>query len=225
LEHLATEGLINPILVVPLQGRYVEKQLNGIKSFLNDKSNMDGSGTSYPYYVKTSYATNRMGNKKAKDFEGVIRALKSTKDERGHFLEEAFVQHTVFDNKEYKVVCMDGKAMYIASFGFHNKARKIETPSLSNEEAFGFAEKAISVLQENCPSAMVDGIVRVDIMVLQSGRMVVNELESLEAGVGTKSETLMNELNRFRSAYWLSKIEGLLSAALALTSRKRKASP
>lgn len=47
--------------------------MNQIKEFLNDSSNKDGGAKSYPYYVKMSYSTNRMGITRAKDYEGVIR--------------------------------------------------------------------------------------------------------------------------------------------------------
>ena len=48
-------------------------------------------------------------------------------------------------------------------------------------EIFQFAESAVKVLAKNCPTAIVDGMIRVDIFQRKDGKFVVNEFESFEA--------------------------------------------
>ena len=66
LTHLSTEQMNNPILVVPLLDEYGDEEREGIKEFMEDEEYKDGDEKSYGYYVKTSYATGGMGNRKAR---------------------------------------------------------------------------------------------------------------------------------------------------------------
>lgn len=73
-------------------------------------------------------------------------------------------------------MCFDGTPLY---------ETKSKTTGISFQDKsirFEFARSAIQKLREKCPEALVDGLVRVDIMVNDNGSMIVNEFESLEAG-------------------------------------------
>lgn len=75
-------------------------------------------------------------------------------------------------------MCFDGNPLYDTT---------IKSPAYSSsfgttETRFDFAREAIKQLRIACPEALVSGLVRVDIMVDDDGRMLVNEFESLEAG-------------------------------------------
>ena len=67
-----------------------------------------------------------------------------------------------------------------------------------------FAEEAIKILALKNSNAMTDFIVRVDIFQRQNGQLVVNEFESLEAGIGSGSHDLKLEsaLKTSMSTYW-----------------------
>lgn len=67
-----------------------------------------------------------------------------------------------------------------------------------------FANEAIRMLALKNPNAITDFIVRVDIFQRQNGQMVVNEFESLEAGIGTGSNDIKFEsrLKTSMKLYW-----------------------
>jgi hypothetical protein len=62
--------------------------------------------------------------------------------------------------KEVKVVCINGKAQYIA-YNANNSGRAISKKP--NLEIFAFAERAIAELSARCVGAITNGLVRVDI--------------------------------------------------------------
>ena len=86
----------------------------------------------------------------------------------------AIIQPHLVNKLECKVVCLNGFAKYYTKY---SKGKKFA----DKNRLHAFAEKSIQLLKRNCPSAMVDGLVRVDIMCRFNGEMVVNEFESLEA--------------------------------------------
>jgi hypothetical protein len=59
-------------------------------------------------------------------------------------------------------------------------------------------------LKRNNPSAIVDGLVRVDVMCTRDGRLIVNEFESLEAGYQASSSSFNYEafVFDFLTDYW-----------------------
>ena len=92
----------------------------------------------------------------------------------------------------------DGKAQYLAfncnkftGKGSHAFSQHPHT------EIFQFAESAVKVLAKNCPAAIVDGMIRVDIFQRKDGKFVVNEFESFEADFnpsGNRKEYLKCQL-------------------------------
>ena len=153
----------------------------------------------------------------------MMKALKTFKESKGYFLDEAMVQHTVMDNREIRIVCVNGKAKFIATIGSESRRarRRGQTRVVETGELFKFAEKAIMVLKRQCPSAIVDGVVRVDVMILQSGDLVVNELESMEAECPSRKNSLVQELNDFRMGYWTSIIKRSMRCLQIESTKKR----
>ena len=116
-----------------------------------------------------------------RDFHGVLNALKKFDRDRNFFISHAFVQHGVKQgNMEAKVVCLGGEAKYVATQRRH-------LPAGVAEDYLQFANEVIADLIMKCPCAILDGVVRVDIMKLSTGELVVNEVESLEADTPGKS--------------------------------------
>ena len=93
------------------------------------------------------------------------------------------VQPRLLNRFEYKVVLLDGKVISCFSVPRDGHAfcrsqeEKINT-------LFPFAEYALKKLKEVRLGAVIDkGLDRVDIMINDTGKFVVNEFESLEAKV------------------------------------------
>jgi hypothetical protein len=61
-----------------------------------------------------------------------------------------------------------------------------------------FAEMAIKKLATKVPHAILNGLVRVDLMQLADGRIVVNEFESLEANYGSTGDAAKKDMQLFR---------------------------
>ena len=76
----------------------------------------------------------------------------------------------------------DGKVEYLAYNCFRPTSKGSHAFSKHpHTEIFQFAESAVKVLAKNCPAAIVDGLIRVDIFQRNDGKFVVNEFESFEA--------------------------------------------
>ena len=74
----------------------------------------------------------------------------------------------------------NGKVEYLA-FNCHNRNKSYAYSEPPHTEIFKFAESVVNVLKSNCPAAIVNGMVRVDIFRRKDGKFVVNEFESFEA--------------------------------------------
>jgi hypothetical protein len=83
---------------------------------------------------------------------------------------------------------------------FNQGGRKVQFGC--QKERNKFAEDAVTQLGQKCSGAVVDFVMRVDIMCLKSGQMVVNEFESLEANyVGYRDEEMATQ--EFYTSYWM----------------------
>lgn len=95
-----------------------------------------------------------------------------------HVLPYVLVQVRMQNNKEYKVVLVKYKAKYVAYNCFRQgKAYSVYPHTI----ILNFAEQAVIALSQKCPSAILEGLVRVDIFQRANGQLVVNEFESFEA--------------------------------------------
>ena len=95
----------------------------------------------------------------------------------------AILQNRLCNRKEYRVVLLNGKASHLANVGYNPSPQKAFSRH-PHTELFSFAEQSLVILKDRCPSSIVDGLVRVDVMCTDNGDMVVNEFESLEADHG-----------------------------------------
>jgi hypothetical protein len=122
--------------------------------------------------------------------------------EHGENMNYAIIQPCLANRIEYKVILINGCPKYHATKG--NGVSFLVLPDLYN-----FAIKAIELLRKNCKSAILDGLVRVDIMSYKNV-MIVNEFESLEAnyyGNGNRQNNLESEVTIFLQQYWFCQLE------------------
>jgi hypothetical protein len=73
-----------------------------------------------------------------------------------------------------------------------------------------FANIALLKFRAAIPFAITDGLFRIDIFQTASGKMVVNEFESLDASYESKTIGADEATYQFLQNYWLVKIESLV---------------
>jgi hypothetical protein len=101
----------------------------------------------------------------------------------------------LLDNRfEYKVVLVDGIAIGSKSKSPKGSHAFCKSHIEKREILYPFAESCLKRLKMARPGTIDKGLVRVDIMQDNSGKMIVNEFESFEAGYATneKSDTLVH---------------------------------
>ena len=88
---------------------------------------------------------------------------------------------------------------------------------------YNFAKRA-KTLYESEVSSLVSPILRIDVMITQSGRLVVNEFESLEAYIpagvrGPQQNDILNsKVEQHLERFWINQISHILN----IENRKRK---
>ena len=110
------------------------------------------------------------------------------------------IQPCMMNRKEYKVVLLNKIAISVTSVG--------KGASFGYKELlFQWAQDAVKLLEQSCPDALLDGLIRVDIFCNAQGEWKVNEFEGFEAGFWSKAEPY-NDLvvQKFLIAYWLNYI-------------------
>ena len=73
-----------------------------------------------------------------------------------------------------------------------------------------FAESAVKLLKVYNTGAIVDGLIRVDVMCTANGNWVVNEFEGFEANFYSSKAREEYDAALFLEEYWLRKIEEIL---------------
>jgi len=181
-----------------------------LRNFLN-KSN-EGEG----WVVKHPFVTVHEGMRFCSSHDDVRSCLAVTTANFAGRLPYTMIQPKLLNRKEYKVVVLGGVASHIIP----QKANGITCPGrafASGPEINHFAEMAVRSLAKCCPSSIVDGLVRVDVMVTHCGNLIVNEFESLEA-VFEPSERehaeVWGKLNRFMFQYWRRRIKNIVDAII-----------
>lgn len=120
----------------------------------------------------------------------------------------AMIQPRMLNNFEYKIVCWNMKVMYIGKCkpGYGHAFAIGNTVSVEQ-----FAEKALALLSERCPHAILNGLTRVDIFQTISGSYVVNEYESLEAVTyGQRDQIKPNQITAAMREYWYDVLVGCI---------------
>ena len=123
------------------------------------------------------------------------------------------LQPKVPNNRECKVIFHDGEAKY---FNKQGESSQI-TPNLGSEEAkrmFAFAKKVLDAFVSRGPHAIMNGLVRIDIMVLQDNTLVVNEIEGIDSNYSCKNMVTQQTTLNFLGDYWYSVVESLFQAFL-----------
>jgi len=133
------------------------------------------------------------------------------------------IQPCVFNRKEYKVIVLNSDPFYISSVD--SKSSKKSTNGIHkafsnnpHNELLSFCKESLALFKSNCPSAVVDGLFRIDVMQMRSGRFVVNEFESLEANYYGKIETQEFVVSLFIKNYWRTKIRDVFNNTLRILS-------
>lgn len=117
------------------------------------------------------------------------------------------------NNFEYKVVCWNKVPRYIAS---RQKGYGFAFADGKEQEVLAFAGRAVQLLSERHSSAILDGLVRVDIFTTATNDMVVNEFESLEAMFLSKNSTWNNFIQTNMRRYWFDILNMNIRKCLAV---------
>jgi hypothetical protein len=108
------------------------------------------------------------------------------------------LQVRMIDNKEVKLVFVGNEFQYAMSCSV--KSVVMSLPGFSEGDLLLFAAKAIACISEH-DEYIVDGLLRVDVFAY-NGRLVVNELESLEARHFYTRGELLSICDRKLADYW-----------------------
>jgi hypothetical protein len=125
----------------------------------------------------------------------------------GDIVPYALIQPRLRNRIEYKVVLNNGVALFCWKRGSVGKSFS----SSPHDQLFKFAEEALKLLKRNCPATIHDGLIRVDVMIADDGRPIVNEFESFEACYFTTKSELEAQVYTFLEHYWLLKINKLIA--------------
>jgi hypothetical protein len=120
------------------------------------------------------------------------------------------LQERVTSNGEVKVVFCGKTFSHIAGGRYDKKSFS----SITTQELILFASDALESLDDG--QFILDGLVRVDLMCNNEGKLVVNELESLDADYDSLQMEDTSRANAFLDQYWEQKIYDCLLVVLLL---------
>ena len=110
------------------------------------------------------------------------------------------------DNSEVKMVYLNFEFNHFAS----SQSRKLVSrlPGYSDEDLIAFGHSVLERLRTNNLEQcyILDGLVRIDIFKSNSGELVLNEVESLEAGYQTLHAASCAKVDTFLQMYWQTKL-------------------
>jgi hypothetical protein len=183
--------------------KIISRDMNELIEWMikNDESN--------GFVVKLPFTTNCQSIRYCNTYEDVLTSItyfNSLSLDGGDDIPYAMVQPRLKNKREEKIVLLNCKA--ITRFTKNKSGKSF----LSKYELFEFAENAMKRLKCKIPSVIADGLTRVDIMVTDDGRIIVNEFESLEATYYSNSVNTNEELitERFLKLYWINKLKEIM---------------
>ena len=120
------------------------------------------------------------------------------------------IQPCMYNRKEYKIVVLNNTAVYKAgiSTGSNNRSKNgINKAFAEEEELLQFAQTALERFRAAAPFAITDGLFRVDIFQTITGKLVVNEFESLDAEYQSTTSGKNEATYSFLERYWFEKLK------------------
>ena len=112
------------------------------------------------------------------------------------------LQERAMDNSEVKLCFLDRKFSHILSSAGHPKSLS----GFSKTDLITFAYNTLQYISDRDDSFILDGLVRVDLFRNNEGKLVVNELESLEAVYYSTALEEEGQTREFLQNYWATKI-------------------
>ena len=137
-----------------------------------------------------------------------LRRIKNTDPPLRDMFPYMMLQPMVPKNKECKVILHNGAPQYFHALANSNRSPKLKTPEA--ERMFAFAKHARDTLAARCPHANMDGLVRIDIMVLPGDLLVVNEIEGIDSNYSCKNIARQDSTMTFLFNNWLSVVTKLV---------------
>ena len=139
------------------------------------RENDEGCG----WIVKTPFSTNSHNKKYAHSLDEIIQKIKIQYEDLYHSIPYTMVQATMANKREYKVVLFNCEPRYVSITP--NNSRGKAFSDITHADLLKYAESALREFSAACPAALVSSLMRVDIFQTKFGKLMVNELESLEA--------------------------------------------
>jgi len=123
------------------------------------------------------------------------------------------LQPIMSNRREYKVVLFNHVVQHTA--GSYTEKAGYPFSKENLQSMVNFAEDSLRYCKNQCPFMITDGLVRVDIFENQSGQLVVNELESLEAGYEHIKINVTGNLNEKLKFYWKERLIKYINKCLS----------
>ena len=133
----------------------------------------------------------------------------------GH-LPYLMIQPCMYNRKEYKIVSLHQEPLYEASIASGRNKRSaggINSAFAETNVLLAFADVVIRRFRLHAPFAITDGLLRVDIFQDVNGKLVVNEIESLDAEYGCSTYDARFQIitHNFLNKYWEKKLADFLT--------------
>jgi len=164
------------------------------------------------WVIKAPFTTNCEAVKFPKSFDSMQQYMRTLSRKYFGHIPYLMIQPCMYNRKEYKVVALNNVPTYIASIATgrgKKSATGVNQQFGDTDSLLDFAGKAIGAFRLNAPFAITDGLFRVDIFQDVTGKMVVNEFESLDANYSALTNLQM-ATHSFLIKYWENKITELL---------------
>lgn len=123
------------------------------------------------------------------------------------------------------MIFLNSDPFYISSVDSRNSKKSANGVNKAfsqspHDELITFCKDSLKCFKSNCPHAITDGLFRVDVMQMRSGKFVVNEFESLEANYYGKLESQEFVVSLFLKNYWINKIRSIFNDSLKILSEQ-----
>lgn len=118
------------------------------------------------------------------------------------------LQEKAFNNTEPKIVYLNKQFSHFAGGRGRGSAVVKSLPGYTSDDLIKFGHDVIDRLSNNSlgHNYILDGLVRIDMFKSNDGKLVLNEVESLEAGYKTNDENACARVATFIQIYWETKI-------------------